>query len=340
MQKSYPRIKDVAQAAGVSTATVSRALTQPDLLNEVTRERVFDAIRLTGYRVNKAARNLRTRRAGAVLVLVPNLGNPFFSVILSSISDVLATNGYAVLVLDSQQPSAPDRVVSDYLLNGSADGLITLDGALSPALMQTLQDTGLLRNTVFCCEWSDTFELPSVRSDNPHGVALAVDHLVGLGHRKIAHVTGPAQNVLAQVRSESFLARCAYHGLDVTPDWIIPGEFSLDAGGHAAARLLGMADRPTGVFCASDEIALGLISYCQKIGLSVPEDLSVVGFDDLEISAFLHPPLTTIRQNRASLGHMAAQELLQRLQTPEPGQLDLVRSAPVELIVRNTTARR
>jgi LacI family transcriptional regulator, repressor for deo operon, udp, cdd, tsx, nupC, and nupG len=338
MQKTHPRIKDVAQAAGVSTATVSRALTQPDLLNESTRTRVFDAIRATGYRVNKAARNLRTRRAGAVLVLVPNLGNPFFSVILSSISEVLAANGYAVLVLDSQQPNTPDQVVSDYLFNGSVDGLITLDGNLSATLAQTLQDADMLRNVVFCCEWSDKFQLPSIRSNNPLGAALAVDHLVSLGHRKIAHVTGPAHNILAQVRRAEFLARCAHHGLEVAPDWIIPGDFSLDSGGQAGRRLMALIDRPTGVFCASDEIAFGLISHCQKNGLRVPDDLSVVGFDDLEIAGFLQPPLTTIRQDRASLGHMAAQELLQRLQSAQPGQLDLVRCAPVQLITRGTTA--
>lgn len=337
MQKIQPRIKDVADAAGVSTATVSRALTQPDRLSDTTRERVFSAIRATGYRVNKAARNLRTRRSGAVLVLVPNLGNPFFSVILSNISEVLATNGYAVLVLDSQQPNVPDQVVSDYLFNGSVDGLITLDGNLSASLAQTLNDADMLRNVVFCCEWSDTFQLPTIRSDNPLGAALAVDHLVSLGHRKIGHITGPADNILAQVRKAEFLARCKYHGLEVAPEWVIPGDFSLESGRQAATHLMAAANRPTGVFCASDVIALGLIANCQRHGMRVPEDLSVVGFDDLEIAGFLHPPLTTIRQDRASLGKMAAQELLIRLQEPEPRQLDLVRSAPVELITRATT---
>lgn len=339
MQKTYPRIKDVALAAGVSTATVSRALTQPDLLNKATRDRVFEAIQATGYRVNKAARNLRTRRAGAVLVLVPNLGNPFFSLILSSITEVLAQNGYAVLVLDSQQPHARDKVVADYMFNGSIDGLITLDGDLSAALAQTMRDADMLRNVVFCCEWSDTFQLPSIRSDNPRGAELAVDHLVALGHRRIAHVTGPASNILAQVRKNNFIARCQHYGLELADDWIIPGDFSLEAGGQAAKHLLSLPDRPTGVFCASDEIAFGLISHYQKQGLNVPEELSVVGFDDLEIAGFLQPPLTTIRQDRAALGKLAAQELLLRLCADEPRQLDLVQTTPVQLIERGTTAR-
>jgi len=338
MQMPKPRITDVAQVAGVSTATVSRALTQPDRLSEKTRQRVFDAIRTTGYRVNRAARNLRTQRAGAVLVLVPNLGNPFFSLILSSINDVFAANGYSVLVFDSQQPSAPDQVVSDYLFNGSADGVITLDGHMSATMGETLKNADLLRNVVFCCEWSDKLLLPSIRSDNPLGARLAVDHLVALGHRKIAHVTGPSDNILARVRRSVFEDRCAHHGLSIAPDWIIPGDFTLSSGARAAERLIALADRPTAVFCASDEIALSLISRAQQAGLRVPEDLSVVGFDDIEIAGHVSPALTTIRQDRALLGRMAAEELLGRLQSDPSPHAVPISFAPVELITRSTTA--
>lgn len=338
MQKAQPRIKDVADAAGVSTATVSRALTQPERLTERTRERVFQAIRITGYRVNQAARQLRTRRAGAVLVLVPNLGNPFFSVILSSITEVLAANGYSVLVLDSNQPSAPDQVISEYLLSGSVDGLISLDGRMPATLAETLRQVDMLRNVVFCCEWSEECVLPSIRSDNALGACLAVDHLVGLGHRKIAHITGPSANILARMRRARFEERCAEHGLDVAPDWIIDGDFSLEAGVRAAQHLVGLQNRPTAVFCASDEIAISLISQCKRLGLRVPEDLSVVGFDDLEIAGFIEPALTTIRQDRALLGQLAADELLVRLHSQKPCALTDVIHAPIRLITRETTA--
>lgn len=338
MQKLQPKIKDVAHVAGVSTATVSRALTQPERLSESTREKVFDAIRATGYRVNKAARNLRTRRAGAVLVLVPNLGNPFFSTILSSINEVLAANGYSVLVFDSQQPSAPGQVVSDYLLNGSVDGLITLDGNISIALGETLKNAQMLGNVVFCCEWSDSLPLPSIRSDNALGARLAVDHLFALGHRRIAHVTGPEDNILAQVRRSAFEIRCAELGLTIAPEWIIPGDFSLASGARAAEQLVAMPERPTAVFCASDEIALSLISRCKQNGLSIPQDLSVVGFDDLEIAGFVQPSLTTIRQDRTGLGRLAAEELITRLNSAQSKETSRIILAPVELIKRDTTA--
>ncbi|MCC5954508.1 MAG: LacI family DNA-binding transcriptional regulator [Natronohydrobacter sp.] len=337
MQKLQPKIKDVAHVAGVSTATVSRALTQPERLSESTREKVYEAIRATGYRVNKAARNLRTRRAGAVLVLVPNLGNPFFSVILSSINEVLAANGYSVLVFDSQQPSARGQVVSDYLLNGSVDGLITLDGNMSSAMGETLKSANMLRNVVFCCEWSDEMSLPSIRSDNALGARLAVDHLFSLGHRRIGHVTGPSDNILAQVRKAAFETRCAELGLSIAPDWIIPGDFSLASGALAAEQIAAMPERPTAVFCASDEIALSLISRCKHLGVSVPRDLSVIGFDDLEIAGFVEPSLTTIRQDRTRLGRLAAEELITRLNSVQPQEASRIVLAPVDLIAREST---
>lgn len=338
MLKQRPNIKDVAQAAGVSTATVSRALTNPERLTDSTRKRVLDAIHATGYRVNKAGRNLRTQRAGAILVQVPNLGNPFFSVILSSIHEVMAAHGYAVLVLDSRQISAPDQSVSDMLLNGSVDGMITLDGALSDCMNDTLGRANMLKQVVFCCEWSDLLPVPSIRSDNARGAAAAVDHLVGLGHRFIAHVTGPAGNVLSEVRKSAFLQRCAHHGIKVPPEWIIAGDFSLASGVGAAEYLLDLANRPSAVFCASDEIALSLISRCQKHGLSVPRDLSVVGFDDIDIAAFTLPPLTTIRQDRQCLGRMAAQRLLSLMQGIGRDNAPQVCLVPTDLIARATTA--
>ena len=338
MQKAQPKIKDVAHAAGVSTATVSRALTQPERLSEATREKVFEAIQATGYRVNRAARNLRTRRAGAILVLVPNLGNPFFSHILSSINEVLAANGYSVLVFDSQQHGASEQVVSDCLLNGSVDGLITLDGRVSDVTRQTLKNANMMRQVVFCCEWSDHLPVPSIRSDNALGTQMAVDHLVALGHRAIAHVTGPAENILGRVRKDAFSACCAAHGLDILPDWIIPGDFSLAAGVAAADRILAMGTRPTAVFCASDAMALSFISRCQQRGVSVPHDISVVGFDDIDLAAFSQPALTTIRQDRPELGRLAAEELLAHLHGDQKSDGPHIIYAPISLIERSTTS--
>jgi len=165
---------DVAKAAGVSTATVSRALSNPDLLTEQTRNAVFAAIRSTGYRVNKTARKLRTRQAGAVLVLVPNLGNPFFSQILSGISETLGERDTAVLIADTKDRATTGKQLIDYFLDAQIDGMICLDGALSDRELSQFEENGVSEKIVFACEWVHGVDFPSVRSDNVQGARLAV----------------------------------------------------------------------------------------------------------------------------------------------------------------------
>ncbi|SFQ97742.1 LacI family DNA-binding transcriptional regulator [Poseidonocella sedimentorum] len=338
--KKNASIRDVARVAGVSTATVSRALSNPDILSERTRESVIAAIRETGYRVNRAARNLRTRRAGAVLVLVPNLGNPFFSHILAAISARFQNSGYSVLITDSRDPAAAGHDYLDYFMDGRIDGMICLDGGLDPGVLARFRASQFADRIVFACEWSPEPSFASVRSDNRAGAALAVRHLHGLGHRRIAHVKGPADNVLTEARRAGMAAECAALGLDLPPEWIIAGEFSLEAGRAAAAALLELPNRPSAVFCASDMVAFGLISELTERGLRVPEDMSVMGFDDVEIAAYCQPPLTTIRQDRRQLGLRAAELLQERLDragapSDAPGEIALVGT---ELVVRRSTA--
>lgn len=323
------KLRDVAEAAGVSTATVSRALSQPELLSDATREAVFEAVRATGYRVNRAARNLRRQEAGAVLVLVPNLGNPFFSQILSGISAGFAASDRSVLITDS---SGADRSLSDYFRDGRIDGVISLDGGL-PA-----EDLAFFsaydRRVVFACEWAPGAGFHSVRSDNAAGAALAIRHLLDLGHRRIAHVAGPVGNVLTDCRRDAALAALAAGGVESAV--VIDAGFSLDAGAEAGRRILAMAERPTAVFCASDEIAIGLISALAEAGIDVPGDMSVVGFDDIELARHYRPPLTTIRQNRPELGRRAARRLLGQLDGRRTGEA--VETVGVSLVARASAA--
>lgn len=334
------RIRDVAKRAGVSTATVSRALSNPELLTEATRETVFRAIRSTGYRVNRAARNLRTRQAGAVLVLVPNLGNPFFSQILAGISEIFGESDLSVLIADTKDHATAGKRVVDYFLDSQIDGMICLDGALSDEEIRQFEENGVNGRIVFACEWKHGSSLPSVRSDNNQGARLAVRHLYELGHRKIAHVTGPQDNVLTHVRREGMLAERAELGLPVRDEWIIRGDFSLESGRSAAERVLSMEDRPTAIFCASDQVAYGLISTLRMHGMRVPEDVSVVGFDDIELSEFYVPALTTVRQDRHALGTSAARLLLECIHAD--GAISNKHSGPVmidvNLVVRQSAA--
>ena len=336
MAQKVAKIQDVARAAGVSTATVSRALSNPSVVAEETRHAVFAAVEATGYRVNQAARNLRRQRAGAILILVPNLGNPFFSQILAGIDARFADTDYAVLIADTKNSRAS---LNAYLEDSRADGIIVLDGGIEiSSVGDLISETGHNR-VVFACEWVENIPCPSVRSDNPKGTRLAMRHLYDLGHRKIAHVTGPKGNVLTRARRESMLEERARLGLPARDEWVIRGDFSLQSGYAAAESIIEMKERPTAVFCASDQVALGLIAKFTEAGVRVPEDISVVGFDDIEQAEFGIPPLTTIRQNRQRLGHAAAELMLCGLnEHTDAGDARHVELIDVELVVRKSTA--
>ena len=330
-------IQDVARTANVSAATVSRVLSNPDLVSEATKEAVQEAIRSTGYRVNQAARNLRMQRANAVLVLVPNLGKPFYSGILAGISAGFAGTEYAVLITDTESNPIHGTALAGYFLDGRIDGAISLDGGVAKVALKECVDLGARERIVFLCEWVEGEEFPVISSDNKQGARLAVQHLYDLGHRKVAHVTGPEGNVLTTARREGIVGERARLGLPARPEWIIRGDFSLDSGRNAAVQILAMADRPTAVFCSADMVAFGLIAGLTEGGLTVPEDISVVGFDDIEMAEYSIPALTTIRQDRHKLGRRAAEVLLKQLalpatmSRPEP-------PIPVELVLRASTA--
>ncbi|MEZ5479549.1 MAG: LacI family DNA-binding transcriptional regulator, partial [Thiolinea sp.] len=286
------RIRDVAAVAGVSTATVSRTLSQPEQVSEETRVRVMAAVKKTGYRINRSARNLRKQQSGEVLILVPNLGNPFFSEILAGIEETFSGSEYNVLIADSRDHRAGGReLLAEHLEHTRADGIIILDGGLSARARhwlrrQAAQDD---RQVVFACEWAEGMELPIVRSNNRRGAALAIRYLHELGHTRIAHITGPQDNILTHARRIGVQEELQRLGPPLRPEWLIHGDFSLDAGYQAARQILAMPERPSAVFCASDQMAFGLMAALHAAGVPVPEQLSVLGFDDIELAEYYVP---------------------------------------------------
>jgi len=331
--KKQPTIQDVARRAGVSTATVSRTITSPDAVSEAKRELVQEAIRSTDYRVNRAARSLRTQRSNTILALLPALGNPFFSQVLQGIENVLTPEGQALIVAETQQMTTAGDTLNHYLEDQRADGVIVLDGGLSSASVEALAGSAQASRVVFACEWVNDTAFPSVRSSNIEGASLVVKHLHELGHRHIAHVMGPTRNVLSAERLEGFLTTCK--ALNITHS-TIEGDFTLEAGAQSADELLKLDPKPTAVFCASDTTAFGLISALTKRGLSVPNDISVVGFDDLELCEHFIPSLSSIHQDRIELGSLAARLLLQCMNNgPQPNHIERL---PVQLIKRDSCA--
>lgn len=331
-------LQDVARVAGVSTATVSRALAQPKMVSESTRERVSHAVKVSGYRVNRAARNLRTQRAHSVLVLLPDLANPFFSTILEGISQKLSRKGYSMLIASTKQVHQSGEKLIDYLDDARADGIIILDGELDAEVMASLKSAAQSNQILFACEWVEENEFPSVRSENRRGTKTAVRYLHELGHRKIGHVSGPEGNVLMHARKDAFIAEIKDLQLEQRSEWMIAGDFSLAAGCLAAQAWIALENRPTAMFCVSDLVAMGFISELSRRNFQVPRDVSVMGFDDIDLAEQFIPPLTSMRQDRLLLGETAAAMLLERLEGNDDEDLQHAAIIPVSLIVRGSTA--
>ncbi len=321
----------------MSTATVSRALSSPDRVAEETRRVVIEAVERAGYRVNQTARNLRRKQAGAIVVLVPNIGNPFFSQILAGIETTASKAGLNVLIADTRQPRAHEGPLSEYLHNNRADGILVLDGSLPDHFFFAGNRTH--PPIVYACEWSEGTKLPSIRFDNAGGAALAVDHLTDLGHIKIGHILGPLDNVLTRERRHGFESRMKARNLPVRRDWLFDGDFTLAAGARAAIQWLALSDRPTAVTASNDEMACGFMSELYRNGVKVPDDVSVIGFDDIDIAERFIPALTTICQPRTEIGETAANALIEliRNQDQSPVGTAFTKVLEATLIVRSST---
>lgn len=277
-----------------------------------------------------------------MVALVPNLGNPFFSSILSGIESVFAKEGLSLLVVDILQTGFKREHAYDYLSMKQADGLLILDGALDLTNLNDGLDSSALPPVVYCCEWGADPRFASVRVDNHQGSQLAVGHLHRLGHRAIGLVRGPAENRLTSARQEGFEAAISKYSLPHYTEWVIDGSFSMEAGVQAAHQWRALEERPTAMFCMSDEIAFGFISELDRLGFCVPKDVSVVGFDDIAIAERFIPSLTTIRQPRFRIGKEAASKLLRCITGAVENRADSDATArrmilPVELIERRST---
>lgn len=328
-----PRVRDIARMANVSTATVSRALSRPDLVSDATREAVLRAVEEAGYTVNVAARNLRRRRTGSILAMVPNLGNPFFSRIIGGIDSVLRPRGLTLLVADSRDGAEVRAELGALAHRSRADGLIVLDGGLPASILTHAACPPVVQ----ACEWIAGLGAPRVVADNRAGAALAARHLVQTGHRRIAELTGPARNPLTLQRASGVAEVLDELGLPRPEGWILQGDFSVESGRQAARAILSLPDRPDAILCHNDEMACGLMAELQRNGLAVPRDISVTGFDNIEMSAHLTPGLTTVQQHRADIGAAAAQVLLELMEGGTPPAETVM---PVRLVLRASTCTR
>ena len=328
-----PTLSDVARLARVSTATASRALSNPGLVSEATRLLVMAAAEQTNYRPNLMARSLRKQQAQAIIVLVPNLDNAFFVEILRGLEQAAHARGYSLVLGLTFGDQVRENSYVTVVENQRADGLILLDGGLSH-LFGT--DRQFRIPAVQVVERVPGVDLPYVKIDDRAAAAKATRHLLDLGHRRIAHISGQPRYSVTPDRIAGYRQAIEAAGLVFDPEFVVPGNFEAPAGEAAARQLMSLKSPPTAIFCGNDLSAIGAMTALRDLGLSVPGDISLVGFDDVREAALTDPPLTTVRQPRFELGFAAMTLLLDIL--GRAGDLELEQVLPVEMILRESTA--
>jgi len=330
-------LKDIARETGVHVSTVSRAL-DPRARDSLTDEvvaRVTETAQRLGYRPNRLAAGLRTKRTKTVGLSTPDITNPLFPPIVRGVESVLEPAGYVSIIVNTDGRRDRERFQMQVLMERGVDGVVHAAVERDYPYFDDIRQQSLPIVTVNRA--LDFDGVPGIVNDEAAGITAMFRLLHDAGHRRIAHVTGPEGNVLTAARREGVLEERARLDLPARDDWIIRGDFSLESGAEAARRIIAMKDRPTAVFCAADMVAFGLIAGLVAGGLSVPGDISVVGFDDIDMSDYFVPALTTIRQDRHRLGRDAAQALRRRL-GPRPPRTEDGGMLPVELVTRGSTA--
>ncbi|ARO14175.1 LacI family transcriptional regulator [Ketogulonicigenium robustum] len=328
------RLADVARAAGVSPTTVSRYVNGGLKLPEATRSRIDGAIAALDWRPNAVARQLSTGRTQTIAIVTPEISNPFFTALAAAIERAAAAAGYSVLILATESDPRREAAALAQLRAGRFDGLIfmsavTPTGAVARMLGENhpliMLDEDLLPDA----------PIPRVLVENSVGGALAAGHLLELGHRAVAIIAGPRHMPNSRARVAGCVDRLQDAGITVPPEMIQWGPYSATHGAAALTALLPR--RPTAVFAVSDIIATGVLRRAAQMGVSIPDDISLVGFDDMPFADLVAPPLTTIRQPLAEMGARAFAALHDRMrgQQPPPRQM-----LPVTLVTRGSTAQR
>jgi len=330
-------IRDIAKRAGVSVATVSRTLREPEAVRPVRRERVQAAIDEMNYTPDAIARQLRRRSNETIIVIVPEIANPFFSGIVQAIENVAHDLGYRVLIGETQGKQERLDYYADMVQTRVADGLVLL-GSLMPRIVTNALENGSRESPipmVLACEHFDALDCPKVVIDNIAAAHLAVSHLIESGRRRIATITGPLDNPLTVDRLQGYRDALEQAGLAFREDWVAPGDFSIESGYAAMRYLLESGQMFDGLFCAGDEMAVGAMHAIREAGLVIPRAIAVVGFDDLRFGAFAAPPLTTIRQPANELGETAMRMMDAVLHKRPLDQLKVV--LPHALVMRGST---
>ncbi|WP_084959835.1 LacI family DNA-binding transcriptional regulator [Thermoactinospora rubra] len=336
MPKKKPTIADVARRAGVSKGAVSLTLNNRPGISQDTRERILSAAAELNWQPDRRGRSLAASRAfalGLVIARPPRLleADPFFPAFIAGVEAVLAEREYTLVLQVVRPGQAEADAYRNLARGGRVDGVFLSDLRHADPRLQLLAEVGLPAVTLNRPDVRSPF--PAVCLDDGPGIAAAVRHLVELGHTRIAHVSGPSRFLHGAGRARAWRQALAEAGLPPGP--VVESDFSAAGGAAATRELLAGHPRPTAIVYANDLMAIAGQTAARAMGLSVPEDLSVTGFDDCELAAYMHPPLTTVATNAFGWGKRATAVLLDLIEGEEVADVEL---PPTRLVLRGSTA--
>ncbi len=332
-------IKEVARHAGVSTATVSRYMNAPEKVARKTRDKVAAAIEQLGYTPNVLAQQFRRGRTQMVMVVLPSVGDPFFTDVMAGIRESAAASGYSVVIHETQLNAIPADELTALLASRKTDGIILL-ASLPPFEPPARSDVNL--PMVVGCEAvaPALARLPGVHIDNTKAAQEATQYLLAQGHRRIGLISGPTESLLTKDREGGFLKAMADEGIAVPAGWVKNGPLSIRVATQATTELMTLAQPPTAIFCLTDEVALGCLHQLQAMGKLVPQDISVMGFDDTRYAAIATPSLSTVHQPAFAIGQRVMSRLSEEIElgASHPSKPSVQEFIPHRLVIRDSVA--
>jgi DNA-binding LacI/PurR family transcriptional regulator len=309
-------IKDIAREAGVSHSTVSRALAGSSLVRPTTKERICRLAEAMGYSRNTVARSLVRQRTETLGLVVSTVADPYVAEVVRGIEEAAFDNGFGVLLCESGNNREREIAAVKMLREKRVDGIVVSASTVGDFYMPLLDKLHI--PIVLVNREQGTEYAYSIATDDLHGGQLAVEHILSFGHRRIGVITGPEHSQSSTNRLQAYRQTLEAHGIPFEPRLVVPGDGRIEGGYAGAEALMSLDPPPTAVFCYNDMTAIGAIRAIKKRGLNVPQDVSVVGFDDIPFAEFIDPPLTTVRQHRYTMGRLATQMILDLLSGRSP----------------------
>lgn len=328
-------IRDVARVAGVSVATVSRTINNIPTVNAAMAARVREAIRDLNYYPNNQARALVSGRSRLIGLLVSDITNPFFPELIKCFEAAAVSHGYELLISSTNYDSELQHCLRR-LIERNVDGVAIMTFGVEDPVLEELSDRNI--PMVFVDVLQEAFRQDALMINYLNGMQQAVHHLVTLGHRDIGFISGPLAQHSASLRRSAFLASMHASGCTAQDRFLLEGDHQLEGGMRGMTALLDLPRRPTAILCSNDLTAIGALRTLHKRGLRVPEDMSLVGFDDIHLAAFINPPLTTVKMSQTEIANTAVRILLDRINPVGVLHRSTIPLISTSLVIRETTA--